>query len=199
MTTAKTNTPVPFSASSKSVKSQSSPLEREFILESERDESAGKASPIEGIMEKGSETMATTQAQRGSFEDYNKLFDLLCQLDDRIEIESVSICETYVLFEGNRWTFVIYPPERVASFRQLASRSEDPEIQKAYEQGWGLLETCKGGFKDPQYTPLAPNVDVYELKKKWCRDYCQFHGIGSLIKDVSEEETHASPKAEEGV
>lgn len=199
MTTAKTSTPVPFSASSKLVRSQTSPLEREFILESERDESDGKASPIEGIalMEKGSETMATTQAQRGSFEDYNRLFNLLAEMDDRVRQGKTFSYGVQV--EGDSWSFVIYHPKRVASFRLLAPVMDDPEFQEACQQQLGLLEICKGRFKYPEYVAITPHVDVYGLKKKWCRDYCQFHGIDFLIKKVSEEETHASPKAEEGV
>ncbi len=198
MTTAKTSTPVPFSASSKSVRSESSSLEREFILESERDESAGKASSIEGIalMEKGSETMATTQAQRGSFKDYNKLFDLLCQLDGRVK--KGKLFPTHPQLEGSNWSFVVFSPDMVTALYPFTP-AMDPNIQEAYDRQLSLLEIYTGDYMTPRYIALTSNVDVYELKKKWCRDYCQFHGIGFLIKDVSEEETHASPKAEEGV
>ena len=134
-------------------------------------------------------TIETTIA----LENYNKVFDFLAQMDS--EIKDGKLFESYLQFEGTNWSFVIYPPDRVAALYEFAI-TIDPELQKAYDEQLSLLETCTGDYKCPQYIALAPSVDVYELKKKWCHDYCRVHDLA--LSETDSEGKEPDPLMETG-
>src|SRR3990167_7649597 len=144
-------------------------------------------------MQKGNGTMIILETQI-LFENYNKLFDFISEMDS--EAQNGKTFESHVEFEGSSWSFVSYSPDKVASFRELAFEIEDPNFQEACEDRLGLLEICEGGFKYPQYIAITPNVDMDELRKKWCLDYCEFHNL--TIRETTEEETDSSEIAGQG-
>jgi len=55
------------------------------------------------------------------------------------------------------------------------------EQQRAYEKKLSLLEICKGHRDEAVQIILTPDVDVEEIKKDWCKDYCLSHGY--LLKE----------------
>ena len=112
--------------------------------------------------------------QQITFNNYDKLFDFLAQMDS--EIKDGKLFESYLQFEGRSWSFVIYPPDRVAAPYKFAI-TIDPELQEAHDQQLSLLEICAGDYKNPQYIAVTPNIDVGGLKRIWCHDYCRVHGL----------------------
>src|SRR3990167_5882666 len=86
------------------------------------------------------------------FENYNKLFDFIGEMDS--EVKNGKTFKSHVEFEGSSWSFVIYSPDKVASFRELAFEIEDPNFQEACEERLGLLEICTGDFKYPRYIAI---------------------------------------------
>ena len=48
------------------------------------------------------------------------------------------------------------------------------------------MELCTGDYNNPQYIAVTPNIDMDGLKKKWCLDYCAFHGLA--ISETADEE-----------
>jgi hypothetical protein len=132
--------------------------------------------------------------QQITFNNYDKLFDFLAQMDS--EIKDGKLFESYLQFEGTNWSFVTYPPDRVAALYEFAI-TIDPELQEAHDQQLSLLEICAGDYKNPQYIAITPNIDMDGLKQKWCHDYCRVHGLA--LCETVEEETDASLIAEEDV
>ena len=122
--------------------------------------------------------------QQITFNNYDKLFDLLAQMDS--EIKDGKLFESYLQFEGRNWSFVTYPPDRVAALYQFAI-TIDPELQEAHDQQLNLLEICTGDYKNPQYIAVTPNIDMDGLKRKWCHDYCAFHGLSLSEADGEDE------------
>ena len=118
--------------------------------------------------------------QQITFNNYDKLFDFLAQMDS--EIKDGKLFESYLQFEGTNWSFVTYPPDRVAALYQFAI-TIDPDLQEAYDEQLSLLELCTGDYNNPQYIAVTPNIDMDALKKKWCRDYCDFHGLSLCETD----------------
>ena len=122
--------------------------------------------------------------QQITFNNYDKLFDFLAQMDS--EIKDGKLFESYLQFEGTNWSFVIYPPDRVAALYKFAT-TIDPELQEAHDQQLSLLEICAGDYKNPQYIAVTPNIDMSGLKRKWCHDYCAFHGLALSEADGEDE------------
>jgi hypothetical protein len=121
-----------------------------------------------------------TRTNMGLFKDYNRLFDLISELDPEIK------------FEASNWRFNFYSAKRVASsYKQMEKNNiaVGPNHKQAYEQNLGLLENCTGNWMDPQYIAVTSNAHLYDLKKKWCIAYCAFHNLDFTV--TVEEETDA--------
>ena len=117
------------------------------------------------------------------FETYDQAFNLLCEMDG--EIEEGKLFESCLQFEGGKWSFVTYPPDRVAALYRFAP-AIDPSFQKAYEEQLGLLEICAGDYRNPQYTAITPDVDVNGLKKQWLQNYCAAHGLAIEVSSPAD-------------
>jgi hypothetical protein len=104
------------------------------------------------------------------FQSYNRLFKYIR------EMEKQKLLET-----GQRdWNFIIHSNERLA--RTYLSAVKAFEIfltskeQEAYENGLNLLEIYKGDANNPYQIILTSDVNLKEIKKSWCRDYCIENG-----------------------
>jgi hypothetical protein len=120
----------------------------------------------------------------GLFENYNELFEFIC------ETENQKLSESHLKYGGG-WSFVLYSPDRVAFLyndrkRGLFAPKVNPNIKEAYEQQVSLVEICTGDYKHPEYIVVTPNVNMQYLKKKWCIDYCTFYNF--VVRDSFETE-----------
>lgn len=106
------------------------------------------------------------------FQSYEKLFDYI-----KKQIKDYKYLE-----EDNKkeWNFVVHPSERLTSVYQSAVKAFNimitPKEREAYENGLNLLEMHKGDRDTPTQIVLTPDINVREMKKSWCRDYCLEHG-----------------------
>jgi hypothetical protein len=104
------------------------------------------------------------------FEDYNELFECI------IIIENLKLIAKCLDFSHLNWSFTVYSPKRVSSFRTAAKDAPDA-VHEAYEENLPLIEICTGDFHNPLYIVVTPNVDMDFLKRQWCIDYCTFHHL----------------------
>jgi hypothetical protein len=104
------------------------------------------------------------------FQSYNSLFRHIR------EIEKEKLLETGQM----DWSFVIHSNERLSGTYWSAVKALEifltPKEQEAYETGLNLLEIWKGDPDNPYQIILTPDVNVKEIKKSWCRDYCIENG-----------------------
>jgi hypothetical protein len=82
--------------------------------------------------------------------------------------------------QEENWVFTIHPRERFAEFYWRAIKAINilltEKEQDAYEKGLNLLNIRKGNQHGLDQIILTPDVNVKEIKKSWCKDYCSQHG-----------------------
>ncbi len=105
------------------------------------------------------------------FESYESLFDYIKK----------QIKDQNPLKEGQEdWNFVVHSSERLSAVYHIAVKAIEifltPKEQEAYENGLNLLEMYKGDSDTPTQIVLTNDINVHEMKKSWCRDYCLEHG-----------------------
>lgn len=109
-----------------------------------------------------------------SFEDFDTLFAYIKAIENQKQLETRT--------ENDRelWNFIIHSNQRLSSVYWRAIKATSiiltEKEQDAYEQGYHLLEICKGDIRSASQVILTPEVDIDEVKKSWCRDYCSTHG-----------------------
>ena len=93
------------------------------------------------------------------------------------EIEKVKFLTTR---QEEGWVFTIHPYERFAEFYWRAIKAINilltEKEQDAYEKGFNLLNIRKGSQNGLDQIILTPDVNVKEIKKSWCQDYCLENG-----------------------
>jgi hypothetical protein len=109
------------------------------------------------------------------FESYESLFKYIKkQIKDQEPLEDGFI-------EGQEdWNFIVHSPARLSAVYQSFIKAVDilitPQEKEAYENKLNLLEMYKGDTDTPIQIVLRPDINVHEMKKNWCRDYCLEHG-----------------------
>jgi hypothetical protein len=120
------------------------------------------------------EVFDSTNEKVMSFEDYEELFEHIKETENQKQLD------TRLENDGNQWSFVIHSNQRLSSVYWRAVKATSilltEKEQDAYEQGCHLLETCKGDIKTMDQIILTSEIDLDEMKKSWCRDYCSTHG-----------------------
>jgi hypothetical protein len=105
-----------------------------------------------------------------SFKSYNSLFKHIK------ETENQKLLET----GQEDWKFIVHPHERLSVLYWRTVKAIEilltPREQEAYEIGLNVLEICKGDCNNPSQIILTPDINVKEIKKNWCRDYCIDNG-----------------------
>jgi hypothetical protein len=106
-----------------------------------------------------------------SFQSYDGLLKYIK------EIEKEKFIET-----GKRgWDFTIHSRKTLASFYWYAIKALDilltEKEQEAYENGLNLLEMCRGDENNLVQVILTPNVNIREIMKDWCLEYCSSNGF----------------------
>ena len=93
------------------------------------------------------------------------------------EIEKAKFLKTK---QEEDWIFTIHPCERFAEFYWRAIKAINilltEKEQDAYEKGFNLLNIRKGNQSGLDQVILTPDVNVKEIKKGWCQDYCLENG-----------------------
>ncbi len=117
------------------------------------------------------------------YDGYSELFDCL------MTRENLKLLEKNPDFNSLNWSFVIYPPKRVA---MLHAHQQNPSqmTKEAFENGLSLVEVCTGDYENPVQIVLTPNINLEYLKKKWCLDYCRFHHL--IVREYLEKKTGCS-------
>ena len=113
-----------------------------------------------------------------SFQDYD---DLLSYIK---EIEHENQKETRLQRDREYWSFTFHSNQRLSLVYWKAIMANriilTEKEQDAYEGGYDLLEICEGDSKQIKQIILTPSVDIEELKKIWCREYCAHHGYSFI-------------------
>lgn len=98
--------------------------------------------------------------------------------------------------EKRKWFFARHSCERVISFYQYIREQKsfvEPEsfeeslkqalkqtnkktIEREGSEKGDILEIVNGNVKKPNFIPITLGVDVEDLQKQWCRNYCKNHG-----------------------
>ena len=109
-----------------------------------------------------------------SFESYDALLKHIKEIEKQKQLETRK--------ENDRefWSFIIHSNQRLSSVYWRAIKATDilltEKEQDAYEKGLNLLEMCKGDQNNPTQIILTPDINLNEITKSWCRDYCLSHG-----------------------
>ena len=108
----------------------------------------------------------------GLFKDYDGLFKHITDL------ENSKLTESSSCFPGEIWSFVLFTNKRLSYiFYKTLERSFSKVGKEAFEQELDLIEISKGDFQNPLQIPVTPDVNVPELKKNWCQEYCENHDL----------------------
>ena len=114
---------------------------------------------------------------KGSTESFESYDALLRHIK---EIEKQKQLETRMENDREFWNFIIHSNQRLSSVYWRAIKATSilltEKEQDAYENGLNLLEMCKGDQDNPTQIILTPDINLKEITKNWCRDYCLNHG-----------------------
>ena len=106
-----------------------------------------------------------------SFKSYDDLLEHIKALERQKFIETGK--EQY-------WIFNVHSQESLAGSYQKATKAISilltREEQDAYENGLNLIEMFKGDIDNTTQIVLTPDIDIKEIQKKWCREYCSKNG-----------------------
>ena len=106
----------------------------------------------------------------GSFQSYNGLFKYIREREK----------ETLIRTGQTDWRFTIHGHERLSCLYWRAIKALDTlfteKEMEAFNNELNLLEMCMGDYDNPTQIILTPDINVKEIRKNWCRDYCLEHG-----------------------
>ena len=115
---------------------------------------------------------------KGSTESFQSYDTLLKHIK---EIEEHKQQETRMENDRELWSFIIHPNQRLSSVYWRAIKATSilltEKEQDAYEKGLNLLEMCNGNQDTLTQIILTPDINLKEITKSWCRDYCLKHGF----------------------
>lgn len=113
-----------------------------------------------------------------SFQDYD---DLLSYIKNA---EHENQKETRLQKDREYWSFTFHSNQRLSLVYWKAIMANQiiltEKEQDAYEGGYDLLEICEGDSKKIKQIILTPSVDIEEIKKIWCREYCARRGYSFI-------------------
>jgi hypothetical protein len=106
----------------------------------------------------------------GLFKDYDALFKHINTL------ENSKLTESSACYPSNVWSFVLFTNKRLSYiYYKTLERSFSKVGRQAYEQELDLIEISKGDYQNPLQILVTPDVNVSELQKNWCQEYCDTH------------------------
>ncbi|MBX9805472.1 MAG: hypothetical protein K2Y18_06950 [Alphaproteobacteria bacterium] len=123
----------------------------------------------------------------GLFKDYDGLFNHINTT------ESSKLLESNSSFSQDVWTFVLFTNKRLSYiFHKTLERSFSKVGKEAFEQELDLIEISKGDYHNPIQIPVTADVNVSELREKWCQEYCDTHDY--VIVDHQNNKDHIDLK-----
>ena len=122
------------------------------------------------------------QQKVGTFKSYKQLF------------RSIQKIERLRLLKGDypagqsTWLFEYRNYEKL--FMVYAHMSGKPLTaieREAYNQQRDVIEIYRGEYAFPVQLIVTPKLDVDALRKQWCREYCEAHGlsIGRILENFA--------------
>lgn len=106
----------------------------------------------------------------GLFEGYDAFLGFITSLENQ------KLLEGHLSFEKDYCAFAEYTPEE---FRDVCAWIKPCSLTtpqtKALAQKQGLIEICPGSSSALQEIPVTPDLDIKELKKGFCLEYCVHH------------------------
>ncbi|MBM3468580.1 MAG: hypothetical protein FJX71_04020 [Alphaproteobacteria bacterium] len=118
------------------------------------------------------------------FKDYEELYKHITAL------ENSKLSEENVCLSHNIWSFALYTNKRLSYiYYKTLERSFSKVGKEAFEQELDLIEICKGDYESPIQIPVTADVNVNELRKNWCQEYCETHDY-VLVDRKSTFDTH---------
>jgi hypothetical protein len=110
-------------------------------------------------------------------------------------VENAKLEDTNSYFPEEIWSFSFFTNKRLSYiYYKILEQSFSKIGKDAFEQGLDLIEISKGDGKEPLQVPVTPDVDIQELKKNWCHDYCDAHGY-TLVDYQNNFESHSAMEA----
>lgn len=106
----------------------------------------------------------------GLFKDYDGLFKHINNL------ETSKLVESDARLSEKIWSFALFSNKQLSFlYYKTLERSFSKIGREAVEKELDLLEISKGDFQNPVQIPVTPEVDLSELRKNWCQEYCDAH------------------------
>ena len=112
------------------------------------------------------------QQKVGAFNNYKQLF------------RSIQKIERLKLLKGDypagqsTWLFEYRSYERLFMvYSHLGGKTPTALERKAYDQQRDIIEIYKGEYAFPVQLIVTPKLDVSALRKQWCKEYCEAHGL----------------------
>jgi hypothetical protein len=126
----------------------------------------------------------------GLFKDHDELFTHINTTENSKLLESSSC------FPQDIWTFVLFTNKRLSYiYYKNLERSFSKVGKEAFEQELDLIEISKGDYHNPIQIPVTADVNVQELRKNWCQEYCDTDVVppANIVSSLSEF-NHERPK-----
>lgn len=92
-------------------------------------------------------------------------------------MENAKFAESPSCISERAWNFVLFTNKRLSYVGcKTLERSFSKTGREAFERELDLIEISKGNDEERLQIPVTPDIDIQELKKNWCSDYCDAHG-----------------------
>jgi hypothetical protein len=76
------------------------------------------------------------------------------------------------------WEFTRYPYQLIAGFmKEIQKTSFVHMAQQACQREEDMIVIRAGNMENPSFHVAAPGLDIATLQKKWCKGYCEAHGL----------------------
>ena len=104
------------------------------------------------------------------FKNYNFLFEYIKETERKKLIETGETHWSFV-HRSDKTLSLLYHRTRKALENFFTEKERE-----AFEKGLSILEMCNGNCENPTQIILTQDINIKEVRKKWCRDYCLEHG-----------------------
>jgi len=106
----------------------------------------------------------------GFFKTLDELFIHINAVENEKLLKSTSCAPERI------WSFTLFTNKRLSYvYYRTLERSFSKIGREAVERELDLIEISKGNNEEFLQIPVTPDVDVQELKKNWCYEYCDAH------------------------
>lgn len=119
------------------------------------------------------------QKSLGLFKDYDAVYQHITALENSKLLDSST-------YPNDIWAFVLFTNKRLSYiYHKTLERSFSKVGREAFERELDLLEISKGDYHNPIQIPVTGDVDISELKRTWCQEYCDSHDMSLIEYDAN--------------